>query len=136
PTAHTRLAEAAAAAWNTDVWPGPELIATRQVEPSQCRAMVWVPNPPTLPASPTAHTSSGATAATPYRMLVVESGLGLSTIRHLFPFQCSVRVRMEPSTVNPTAHTSSGDRADTPYRKLSGTPGALGEGITFHPVPS
>src|SRR6266699_380362 len=58
--------------------------------------------------SPTAQMSVAETMATPNRRLVCVLGLGLETVLHCLPFQCSMRVCETPLALEafPTAHTS------------------------------
>src|SRR4029079_62265 len=63
-------------------------------------------------------------------------GLGLGTIRHLVPSQCSIKAfPARPTTRPPTAHTSRRDRAVTANR-LEYLPPVAGEGIRRHRRPS
>src|SRR5579864_9621524 len=69
-----------------------------------------------------------------------ESGLGLETIVHLLPFQCSIRVkrgRLLGFSKKPTAHTLVEERANTPSSStLANCAGGFGLGTMLHLVPS
>src|SRR5438067_8235818 len=104
--------------------------------PSQCSVSVWKSSL-SLSAPPVAHTSSAAIAATAANLLKVAPGLGLGTICHDTPSQCSARVCSESSTlpVAPTAHISVAESAETEYSwlYLACTPGLA---TTPHCTPS
>src|SRR5947207_1261913 len=67
--------------------------------------------------SPTAQTSLVETAVTPSRKLVCVLGLGLATMLHCLPFQCSMKVCSTPLALKevPTAQTSLGETAATAW---------------------
>src|SRR5436190_1399774 len=102
PTAHTSVAETAATPRRTSA----ELysvstfglVTTLHAPPSQCSASVrYEPSAPVC--EPTAHTSDGESAATPSSVFTTLSGpvlkLGLGTMLHPTPFQCSTSVFIE-----------------------------------------
>src|SRR5262249_41345593 len=135
PTAHTSVAETAAAAARL-LKPvlALGLGTTLQLVPSQCSISVCVALLALGWKPPTAHTSVPETAVTPFSSLFCVPGLGLGTTLHVRPFQCSVRVCAgpNPATVKlPTAQTSLLETAATPSRMLSAPPG-LGLGTTLH----
>src|SRR5690348_3859922 len=130
PTAQTSLLETTAApARLLNTAPdGPGLGTTAQLVPFH--RSVSVP----LPLSPTAHTSVVDTAATPRSSdpEPVPPGLGLGTMLHAVPSQCSVSVwNTVPALVeiwkSPTAQTSLAEMAVTPVRRLFPVP-SLGLG--------
>src|SRR5450759_2942739 len=105
------------------------LVATVQLVPSQCSTTVWYKTE--APAvgwyCPTAQTSEALSANTLWRMLSPNPGLGLTTLTHELPFQCSTIVTSwDPLTSKPTAHTLLLATADTPVRNC---PRVLGEGV-------
>jgi len=70
-------------------------------------------------------------ASTPYRRVAETLGndeLGLGTMLHSFPFQCSVSVRLPvtvggtPGLYSPTDQMSVADTAETPFRALARLP--------------
>jgi hypothetical protein len=70
-------------------------------------------------AFPIAQALSAEVTVTPFRKLaVLPGGLGLGTLLHVLPFQCSMRVRWPvPSLagpVQPTAHALDAEVAATP----------------------
>ena len=71
------------------------------------------------PALPTAHTSLASFAVTPCSELVPVPTLGVATMVHVLPFQCSARVRaLGIGPVRPTAHMLLGLSAATASRSL------------------
>ncbi len=66
------------------------MVATVQACPFQRIASV---RPNDTESLPTAHTGPPAAAAAPNRKLSPDPTLGLGTMLHLEPFQCSVSVR-------------------------------------------
>src|SRR5258707_774023 len=81
--------------------------ATLQLVPSQCSISVCAIPEPVRAKVPTAHTSVAETAATPRRTLPIPA-VGLATILHFLPFQCSISACPLPLAAmkEPTAHTS------------------------------
>src|SRR5439155_87027 len=131
PTAQTSFVSIAVAARNS---PEPLVGTVVHEEPFQWMASgLYVLS---VLVEPTAHTSSGATAATEVRSLFWREPFGVGTTAHADPFQCSARVRSEePSKNRPTAQASPGLIAATPARKLSDAP-EFGLGTMCHAVPS
>src|SRR5215472_7868329 len=135
PTAHTSVAETAAAAarlLNPVLALG--LATALQLVPFQCSIRVCVAPLALGRKSPTAQTSPAETAVTPFSSLFCVLALGLGTTLQLVPFQCSMRVWDGPkpeTTKLPTAHTSWAETAATASRMLSAPPG-LGLGTTRH----
>src|SRR5436309_6335617 len=89
PTVQMSLLATTATPYRTPGWLSG---TTLQLLPSQCSVSVW-----SLGAGynmPTAQTSLLAppTATTPHSSLSAEPGLGLGTMFHCVPSQCSVRV--------------------------------------------
>src|SRR5215470_13311738 len=82
---------------------------------------------------PTAHTSLGPTATVPKNSSFLYSpGLGLGTIRHRCPSQCSARVIHLPCRFwYPTAQAARADRPATAVRALSWDP-IPGPGTIVH----
>src|SRR6266516_2178446 len=78
--------------------------------------------------TPTVQMLRVETSSTPLRELFVEPGaLGLGTMLHLVPFQCSIRVCSEKVPLldeneSPTAQMSRGEIAVTALRKLAVAP--------------
>src|SRR2546425_786645 len=81
--------------------------------------------------SPTAQMSLAETMATPSRKLVCALGLGLATMLHCLPFQCSMRVCETPLALEefPTAHTSLVETVATAW---SSVPTVEGFFTTLH----
>src|SRR5688572_23243137 len=88
---------------------------------------------------PTAHASVGESVATPRSSLAWLSGLGLGTILHCVPSQCSIKVRPGnpfASCVEPTAQTSFADVPETAYSTLEVSLAGFGLGTMLQVVPS
>src|SRR5947207_1362220 len=69
---------------------------------------------------PTAQISLGALAATPYSSLIYLPGLGMGTVLHCLPSQCSMTLWIVGSVIrSPTAHTSE---LESPTIPCSTTP--------------
>src|SRR6266852_2468192 len=85
---------------------------------------------------PTAHTSVGELAATPFRSSLVPRS-GLATRTHLVPLHRRMRVLSpRPPAAVPTAKALRADVAPTPLRKLSRPgPPALGLDTRSHFLP-
>src|SRR5438105_2202968 len=81
--------------------------------------------------------SLAESADTARMLLPLEPGLGLGTMLHSEPFQCSVSVRgwPEPALKPPMAHISPEDSAEIDQSPL-GSPAGLGLGTMLHCVPS
>src|SRR5208283_4020355 len=83
---------------------------------------------------PTAQTSFGARATTPFNWLLPWPGLGVATVFHLVPSQCIAKVASSSmmASLYPTAQASLVASADAPSK--NGTPDP--PVITVHVVPS
>src|SRR5712692_2933095 len=93
---------------------------TLHLEPSQCSISVFA-GLVLLSESPTAQISWEEIATTPVRSLRNDPTLGLETILHLMPFQCSISVFPELVLLLkefPTAHMLLAETADTETRSL------------------
>src|SRR5437773_6822451 len=94
PTAHTSLLAIAATAYRWFCGRKPFGLGMKvQAVPSQCSVRVCQGSygcPPVY--DPTAHTSFGATPATPLRITFPELGSGLDTWVQLVPSPCNVNV--------------------------------------------
>src|SRR5947207_2578337 len=107
-----------------------------QVPPFQCIVSVWLKSA----RLPTAQMSFGDEAARACRRLFVPATLGLDTMLHDVPFQCSIRVEVcvplwqLPVQVIPTAHTSFVAMAVTAERELSAL--RLGLDTRLQTIPS
>src|SRR5579884_3078595 len=74
----------------------------------------------------------------PCKSLMFEGILGLLTMLHCVPFQCSIKVTLGPcpGVEIPTAHTSLAETAATPERTLMIACGGFGLATMLHWVPS
>src|SRR6185437_3802126 len=94
--------------------------------------------PPDSESPPTAQACRADPAATAYRTLLVlpVPGSGLATLRHLVPFQCSIRVPVGPVPCwrEPTAQMLRADIAAPPFSSSFPVPGS-GEFTTRHVDP-
>src|SRR5437867_515703 len=100
PTAHISLADAAETPSKPACEPGPTglgLGTTLHSVPSQCNTSVRL-GPFMILYKPTAKTSLADTAATSRSSLLPRmEGLGLGTMLHSLPFQCSMSVLLYPA---------------------------------------
>src|SRR3954452_22072369 len=117
------LAETASTLYRKLKVPALGLLTTLHREPSQCNTIVFTLEPPLLSKDPTAQTLCFEMATAPLRRFWVNPGLGLLTMLHCEPFQCSIRVLEQLSDrhwPSPTAHTSSCEMATMPLRVFCG----------------
>src|SRR2546430_15671619 len=96
---------------------------TVHVAPSQCSIseVPWASSPE-LFWSPTTHTSPVETGASAFRKSFPAEGLGVGTIDHVLPFQCSASPRSRPPDWKwyPTLQTSRDEIAAKAWRTLFG----------------
>src|SRR5580704_907900 len=110
---------------------------TVQFVPSKCSISVSVAASAgggTGVEKPTAHTSFGASASTPFNWFAPEPTLGVATTFQFVPSQCIARVPLSSFSgpLNPTAHASFVASAEAPKRNAS----PEREVVAVHAVPS